>query len=108
MSQRRLFKSDPDRKLKIWWEDTDDGFLLRYEQDVEDILELNKAKQSAGRDYYAQDPELWRVASIPVVVQMDWMTKYGIDILNEDHWPRVKKLLNSNEYRYLKTAEIQI
>lgn len=108
MSNRRLFKHDPERRLNIWWESTDDGFLLHYEQDVEPILELNKAKQSAGRAYYAQDNEMWRVASIPVTVQMDWMTKFGVDILNEDDWPRVKKLLNSNEYRYLKTAEVVI
>lgn len=105
---RRLFKSDPDRRLNIWWESTDDGFLLRYEQDVEPILDLNKAKQSAGREYYARDKDLWRVASIPVVVQMEWMTKFGVDVLDEEHWPRVQKLLNSNEYRYLKTADIVI
>lgn len=105
---RRLFKRDPDRRLNIWWEPTDDGFLLRYEQDVEPILDLNKAKQSAGREYYARDKDLWRVASIPVVVQMEWMTKFGVDVLDDDHWPRVQKLLNSNEYRYLKTADIVV
>lgn len=103
---RRLFKNDPARKLKIWWEDTDDGFLLRYEQDVEDIIELNKQKANAGREYYARDKDMWRVASIPTVVQMDWLTKFGVDIYDQDHWPRVRKLLNSNEYRYLKTADI--
>lgn len=105
---RRLFKADPHRRLKIWWEPTDEGFLLRYEQDVEPILEMNKAKQSAGRDYYARDKDLWRVASIPVVVQMEWMTKFGVDVHNDDDWPRVRKLLNSNEYRYLKMADIII
>lgn len=105
---RRLFKSDPARRMNIWWEPTDEGFLLRYEQDVEPILDLNKAKQSAGREYYARDKDMWRVASIPVVVQMEWMTKFGVDVHNEEHWPRVKKLLNSNEYMYLKTADIVI
>lgn len=104
-----LYKSDPDRRLNIWWEDMPDGgFRLHYKQDVEAILDLNKKKQNAGRDYYEMDPELWRVASIPVVVQMEWMTRYGVDVHNEEHWPRVKKLLNDNEWRYLKTADIII
>lgn len=96
--------------MKIWWIDGDDGksFHLKYEQDVEPILDLNKAKQSAGRAYYAQDHEMWRVASIPVVVQYDWMTKHGVDVHNPDHWPRVQRLLNDPDWRYLKTAEIII
>jgi hypothetical protein len=108
MSQRLLFKDDPERALKIWWETTDYGFQLHYEQDVEKILDLNKAKQRAGRDYYAQDKEMWRVASIPITIQMEWMTKHGVDIHNDDHWPRVQRLLNDPDYRYLKTADIII
>jgi len=105
---KRLFRRDPQRGMNIWWEDTDDGFAIHYEQDVEPILELNKTKQNAGRDYYAKDSEMWRVASIPVTVQYAWLTKHGVDVHNEDHWPRVRRLLNDPDWRYLKTAEIII
>lgn len=109
MSQRVLYKSDPSRQLNIWWEDQPDGgFQLHYEQNVEAILDLNKQKQRAGRAYYAQDDEMWRVASIPIVVQMEWLTRFGVDVHEPDHWPRVKKLLNDSDWRYLKTAEIII
>jgi len=108
MSGVKLFKDDPARGMKIFWIPTEEGFALKYVQDVEPILELNKKKQSEGRAYYAQDDEMWRVASIPVTVQMEWMTKHGVDVHNEDHWPRVKKLLNDPEWRYLKTADIII
>lgn len=94
--------------MRVQYEDTDKGFLLHYSQDAEPIIELNKAKQSAGRDYYARDPDMWKVASIPIGVQMIWLTKHGIDIHNEDHWPGVKRLLNDPDWRYLKTAEIII
>lgn len=105
----RLFKSDPARKMNIWWEDTDDGgFRLHYRQDVEPILDLNKAKANAGRAYYAHDNEMWRVASIPVTIQMKWLIEDGIDIYNEDHWTRVQSKLNDPDWRYLKTAEIII
>lgn len=105
---KRLFDHDPLTGVTTWYEDTDTGFNLKYEQDSEDILELNKAKQKMGREYYAQDDEMWRVASIPVIVQMKWMVEKGVDVLNPDHWPAVKRLLNDPEWRYLKTAEVII
>ena len=108
MSDVRLFDYDPMTGVRTLYEDTPEGFQLKYEQDVEQILELNKTKQKMGREYYANDPEMWRVASIPVVVQMKWMIEKGVDVYNADHWPAVKKLLNDPEWRYLKTAEIII
>jgi hypothetical protein len=99
---------DPESGLRVEYEDTPEGCLLHYSQDAEPILELNKAKQSAGRAYYARDPDMWKVASIPIGVQMKWLIEYGIDIYNEDHWPGVRRLLNDPEWRYLKTAEIII
>lgn len=90
----------------MWWEDTGNGFLLHYEQDVAPILDSNKAKQSAGRDYYASAKDYWKVASIPINVQYKWMIEDGIDVTNEDHWPRVARKLNDPDWRYLKTAEV--
>lgn len=106
---RRLFDRDPERGLTIWYEDTDDGgFALTYEQDCEPFLEANKEKQSAGREYYARDPDMWRVASIPIIVQYKWLMEKGVNVHDPGHWPAVKRLLNDPEYRYLKTAEIII
>jgi hypothetical protein len=106
---KRLFDYDPETGIRIDFEDTGgDSFALHYSQDAEPILEENKLKQSAGRDYYAHDKDMWRVASIPILVQYKWMTEHGVDIMNKDHWPKVRQLLNSSDYRYLKTAEIII
>jgi hypothetical protein len=105
---KRLFDYSPDTGITEWFHDTPDGFAISYEQDAEPIVELNKAKQAAGRSYYANDPDMWRVASIPIVIQYKWITEHGIDLMNRDHWPAVRRLLNSSEYRYLKTAEVMI
>jgi hypothetical protein len=48
------------------------------------------------------------VASIPTVVQLKWLTEYGVDLTNKDHMPAVKRLLNSDEWRYLKVRHIII
>jgi hypothetical protein len=103
---KRLFDRDPSRRMNIWWEDTPDGFLLRYEQDVEPILDSNRQKQNAGREYYASAGDYWKVASIPITVQYKWLIEDGIDVTNEDHWPRVQRKLNDPDWRYLKTAEV--
>jgi hypothetical protein len=105
---KRFFDHCPMTGVTEWYEETDAGFNLHYEQDCEPIVEMNKAKQSAGRAYYAKDNEMWKVASIPITVQYQWLTKHGVDIMNKDHWPGVKRLLNDPEWRYLKTAEIII
>jgi hypothetical protein len=39
-------------------------------------------------------------------VQLKWLIEHGVDICNPDHMPGVTKLLNSNEYRYLKVRDI--
>lgn len=46
------------------------------------------------------------VATIPVEVQLEWLDKFGIWYLNPDHADGVKRLLNSNEYRYLRVKNI--
>ena len=105
---KRFFDHCPMTGVTEWFEATDDGFNIHYEQDAAPIIELNKAKQSMGREFYAKDPDMWKVASIPIGVQYKWLIHHGVDVMNRDHWPKVKRLLNDPEWRYLKTAEIII
>ena len=71
--------------------------------DVEPILEHNKALYSMN-DGYAPGREWRRAASIPLVIVEKWRNEHGVDVFNPDHMPAVKRLLNSNEYLYLRTA----
>lgn len=102
------FDYNPESGVRIEYEDTPEGFLLHYSQDSEPILDSNKAKQSAGREYYAHDPDMWRVASIPITLQYKWLIEEGIDVMNPEHWPAVRRKLNDPDYRYLKTGDIII
>lgn len=106
---KRLLEHDADRGLNIFYEGMGDGtFALHYEQDVEPLLDFNKAKQLAGRDYYAEDPDMWKVASVPITVQYEWIRRYGTDPLKPENQKLLASLLNDPEWRYLKTAEIII
>jgi hypothetical protein len=106
MGMRRLLEYDPSRGLRIDFESTGDGnFHLHYEQDVEPLLDHNKALQGEGVD---RKSEFRHYASVPVTVQYQWIKDYGVDPLAPEHQDLLTRLLNSNEWRYLKTQEVII
>ena len=43
-------------------------------------------------------------AQIRVEVQLDWLINKGVDINNKDHAKKMFQLVNSPEYKYLKTT----
>jgi len=71
--------------------------------DVEPILEHNKALATSG-DGYTPSREMRRAASIPLAIVEKWKNELGVDVLNPDHMPAVRRLLNSSEYAFLRTA----
>jgi hypothetical protein len=85
----------------------DDGSVdVRYEGfDVAPILDANKALQNEDFDRRA---DMWHVASIPVSVMYEWLVKHGVNAWNPRHSKDVKRLLNSSDYRYLKTKDVVI
>ena len=72
-------------------------------EDVEPILEANKALFNSG-DGYSPSREWRRAASIPLAIVEKWKNELGVDVFNPDHKDGVKRLLNSNEYAFLRTA----
>lgn len=71
--------------------------------DVEPLLEINKALANSG-DGYSPSRELRRAASIPMIIIEKWKDEHGVDVFNPDHREAVRRLLNSSEYLYLRTA----
>jgi hypothetical protein len=70
---------------------------------VEPLLEANKALAASG-DGYTPSRELRRAASIPMAIIEKWKNELGVDVFNPDHIGAVRRLLNSNEYAFLRTA----
>ena len=94
-----------DLKAHIQHDEMDDKLHIAHSQDVSPIIESNR------RAYNETDKgDKWgdwnRVASIPAVVVMEWMS-LGINVMspNYEDQKKIKKLLNSPEYAYLRTRK---
>jgi len=84
--------------------------IVKREQDVEGYLEQNKrelAEASTWRPYAGTNMK--KVASIPMIVAEQWL-KEGVNVFSNEPEQRrkVAQKLNSNEYRYLRTAPGQV
>lgn len=102
---KRLLDYDPLTGMKTYhhYDDTEDKTFVSYEQDVEPIIDRNKA---AANDATGPMGDMVHVASIPSSIQLKWLVEHGVDITNKDHMPKVKRLLNDPEWRYLKVRNI--
>lgn len=98
---------DPDSGCvtHVKYDADSDRIVASTTQDVTEILEENKVLQNEDTGRMG---EFVRAAQIPITVQMEWLTKYGIDAWEPNHAGGVRRLLNSPDYRYLKTRNIII
>lgn len=104
---KRLLDYDPATGLAEYhsYDEATDTTVVSCEQDVEPILDRNKAAANTASGPMG---DMVHVASIPSSIQLKWLVEHGIDLTNKDHMPGVKRLLNSNEWRYLKCRNIII
>src|SRR5690242_12837970 len=116
MSNWELIDYNEHTGLKKYLGDHPDdpgGVLVRYEQSAQAIqkhLDQNAIQRNHVNTGRMGDME--RVASIPIGVMYEWKVKHGVDAWRYASDPDVRKkvnsLLNSSDYRYLKTREIII
>jgi hypothetical protein len=84
------------------------GIIIdRTVQEADPILDRNKAMQNHN-DGYTHSREMRRVASIPLNLIYKWLQEEGWDAFNPQHSDKLAAKLNSEEYRYLRTAPGQL
>jgi hypothetical protein len=106
MPESRLLLKRPG--VETWFHPQPDGtFVIESKQDVEPALEFNKAsavevgKKTRGK-YMAH------AAHVPDVVQYEWIKKYGFNPVFAEDKRLLRRLLDSNEWKYLRTSEIYL
>ena len=93
-----------DGQIFHWHEPTKE-MAIEHVQDIQPLIDSNKRLQQ--EDHHIAD-DFRLSARIPMTVYYEWKSKYGVDLFNPNHKEGVKKLINSPEYKYLKTTNRKI
>jgi hypothetical protein len=93
-------------------QDSNGSLVIKNTQDVELVLKKNKELYNLNNGY-SKSKDLKRVASIPNICLTIWAKEYNgtnnwFGIPDVERKKILKKKLNSNEYRYFRTAEGKI
>lgn len=82
---------------------------IEHRQDVQCVIDKNKALHNTDYQRSGIKREWVHAATIPEIIQIKWKKEHGIeDVYAEEYWPKIKALLNSPDYRYLKTGNMKI
>lgn len=98
---------DPDTGAVETFEfdESADSFAIgRHSLDLQPVIDRNKA----WANHVEQKGDMRLAASIPVDVVYEWLQKYGVRAWDKNHMPAIRRLLNSNEYMYLRTSNIML
>lgn len=116
---KRLIDYDPETLTAVWhdYDEASDKTFIYEVQDIEPIIKKNFDVQNhdgghgMGLNDYSRKgikESWWHVARIPTSIQLKWLKQYGVNLTlwGKDDWTtkKVKKLLNSPEWRYLRTG----
>lgn len=104
MSEKRLIEVQPDGIVEWLHFDRATGKIaIERVQDVDPVLDSNKERANHESGYSASR-ELREIAEIPMIVVLKWLTDYGVDVHNRDHWPAVKRLLRDPDWMHLRSS----
>jgi hypothetical protein len=81
----------------------EDVTTFKRTQDVEPILNANREDFKDANGGWTQNRDMRHVASIPNVVVEQWL-KAGINVFDNNDWPKVLRLLDMPQYKYLRTS----
>lgn len=110
-SYKRFFDYDPLTGRTEYFHETDDGgFAISSVEDVEPIIERNKAlKGGNGRQHWTGD---WRLcASIPASILLKWATEDGIPptkVFSDEFAERIQRRLKDPDYRHFMCADVRL
>lgn len=74
-------------------------------QDAQTDRVLDHNHRLANRSDGWSKTKEWRLAGYIPISVMHWLLVHkGIDVLNREHWPAMRKILNSSDWRKLRAA----
>ena len=106
--EKRLLDFDPlsGVSLIFQYDDHERTMTLTHEQDVSQyVREAAILRQDTDRTKFGIKKDMVHYARVPIGIQYEWLTKYGVNMHNKDHKAKVFELLNG-EYKAFKTTDI--
>ena len=109
MARIRSIEYDSGIKTK-YIQESNGALTINNSQDVNPLLKRNKELYNYDKGYLSSAKEMKRVASIPPLILAIWTKEYN----GTNNWFQLPKdiqrkimrtKLNSNEFRYFRTAE---
>jgi hypothetical protein len=85
------------------WDD-DNKVIVNKVQDVGALLDRNQNMRNAGATDGGIKKGLWWYCSIPMVIQYELLSKYGLNIHNKNHTDRIFDVIN-RDYPALKVTD---
>jgi hypothetical protein len=83
--------------------DWEDKVTVHKSQHMQGLLDRNAYLRNTGATDAGIKKGIWHYCSIPIVVQYELLSKYGLNIHNKNHTDRIFQVVN-RDYPYLKTT----
>ncbi len=103
-----LLDYDPLTGMSLYWDyKSKDEIVFRHEQDVTPVLDsAHYQANDAEQTKQGIKKDMWKYASVPPVIWMEWKQKYGVDIWSRDpdQIKAVYKLLNGDYSKFKTTS----
>lgn len=94
----------------FYWDDQTKTLVQRSRSDVTAILENNKRRSNNTIDgrKFGGGQMMHHVADIPNSMIVKFRKEHGLDIFSPEDRPKILKLLDSPDYRHLKTTTARL
>jgi hypothetical protein len=90
------------------YDEASDMIIIKRRCDVQPIIDRNKELANHTDGWVGRGHDVRLAASIPIEVAYKWLNELGVNCWKKEHWPAVRKLLNSSEWRYLRTNHFRL
>ena len=96
-------------RTTIWRDEHEDIIHFEYSQDLQPLVDMNKNLHNTDYQKEGIKNSWMHAATIPPSIQMKWMQEYGIkDVYNPYYRDLIVRLVNSPDYKYLRTGSLKL
>lgn len=105
---KRLLSYDPISGIKEWhdYDHSDRKTRIITEQDCQKVLDFNKAcRNTPELRSNGLKNDFMHFARVPNNVIVKWKNDHNVDVFKKEDLPKIEKLLQSSEYKYLRSVD---